>query len=164
MKRHSLCAGGMALVMLAGCANIDGTLTPGGIDGNLPTTGTFVPATTLKISPGYSLTLEQLYMAGLAGVALYLVYQPLAPNWKIQEAVLDGDSYYVRMEAKSFRTGGDGEAMMVLKRRAMELQRSRGFAGYKILDYGEGIESKTPFTHRFSEGIIKLVRADEIKP
>lgn len=151
------------VLLLAGCTQLDGRKFPGGIDGPLPTTGSFVPDTTLKIAPGYELTLEKLYVAGLAGTALYLVYQPLAPNWTIQEAELDGDAYYIRMEAKSFRTGGDGEAMMVLKRRAAELQRKRGFAGYKILDYSEGIESKTPFTQRFSEGIIQLVSADEIR-
>jgi hypothetical protein len=50
--------------------------------------------------------------------------------------------------------------MMILKRRALKLQREKGYTGYRILDYSEGVESSTPFTHRFSEGTIQLVRAD----
>ena len=61
------------------------------------------------------------------------------------------------MRAKSFRTGGDGESGLILRRRALQLQRERGFAGYRIAEYTEGIESSTPFTHRFAEGIIQLV-------
>jgi hypothetical protein len=49
---------------------------------------------------------------------------------------------------------------MILKRRALKLQRENGFTGYRILDYSEGIESSTPFSHRVSEGTIQLVRAE----
>jgi hypothetical protein len=93
------------------------------------------------------------------GGALYLLYDPLAPNWSIEEKVVNDDTYYFSLKAKSFRTGGDGEAMRILKRRAQFLQRERGYASYKILDYSEGIDSSTPLTHRFSEGTIQLVRA-----
>ncbi|MBK7355540.1 hypothetical protein [Propionivibrio sp.] len=87
-----------------------------------------------------------------------MIYDPLAPNWSIEEQMLNEDTYYLSLKAKSFRTGGDGEAMQVLKRRALQLQRERGYAGYRILDYSEGIESSTPLTHRVSEGTIQLVR------
>ena len=55
--------------------------------------------------------------------------------------------------------GGDGEAIQIIKRRAMQLKRDRGFEDFRIVDYSEGIESSTPFTHRYSEGTIQLVRA-----
>jgi len=90
---------------------------------------------------------------------LYIIYDPLAPNWSIKEQALSADTYYLTLRAKSFRTGGDGEAMQVLKRRALQLQRNRGYASYRILDYSEGIESSTPLTHRVSEGTIQLVKA-----
>ena len=90
---------------------------------------------------------------------LYIIYDPLAPNWTIKEKALGSDSYYVSLRAKSFRTGGDGEAIQILKRRAMQLKRQRGFEDYRIVDYSEGIESSTPFTHRYSEGTIQLVKA-----
>ena len=54
----------------------------------------------------------------------------------------------------------DGEAMLVMKRRATQLQHERGYAGYRILDYSEGIQSSTPISQRYSEGVFKLVRAD----
>jgi len=90
---------------------------------------------------------------------LYIIYDPLAPNWTIKEKALGSDSYYVSLRAKSFRTGGDGEAIQILKRRAMQLKHQRGFEDYRIVDYSEGIESSTPFTHRYSEGTIQLVKA-----
>lgn len=91
---------------------------------------------------------------------LYLIYDPFAPNWSVQEQRLNEDTYYLSMRAKSFRTGGDGEAIQILKRRALRLQREKGFTSYRILDYSEGIESSTPFSHRVSEGTIQLVRAE----
>ena len=91
---------------------------------------------------------------------LYIIYDTFAPNWSIEERRLNTDTYYLSLRAKSFRTGGDGEAIQILKRRALQLQRLNGFAAYRILDYSEGIESSTPFTHRVSEGTIQLVRAE----
>ena len=87
------------------------------------------------------------------------VYDPLAPNWRIEEKPLAEDTYYLSMRAKSFRTGGDGEPIQILKRRALRLQREKGYGGYRILNYSEGIESSTPLTHRVSEGIIQLLKA-----
>jgi len=90
---------------------------------------------------------------------LYLIYDPLAPNWTIKERALATDTYHLALRAKSFRTGGDGEAIQIVKRRALQLQREKGYAAYRILDYTEGLESSTPFTHRVSEGTIQLVRS-----
>lgn len=95
---------------------------------------------------------------------LYIIYDPLAPNWSIKERALGKDSYYISLRAKSFRTGGDGEAIQILKRRAIQLKRERGYDDYRIVDYSEGIESSTPFTHRYSEGTIQLVRANNAQP
>lgn len=90
----------------------------------------------------------------------YLFYDPLAPNWEVEEKMLDSHTYHLSMRAKSFRTGGDGEALQILKRRALQLQRERGYSAYRILDYSAGISSNTPFTSRFSEGTIQLVKID----
>lgn len=97
-------------------------------------------------------------------IILYFVYQPFAPNWSVEEARLNEDTYYIRMLAKRFRTGGDGEAMMVLKRRAIQLQHERGYVGYKLIDFVEGVESSTPTAQRYSEGIFRLVKADQSLP
>lgn len=96
---------------------------------------------------------------------LYLIYDPLAPNWTIQERKLNEETYNLSLKAKSYRVGGDGEAMRIIKRRAFFLQQEKGYSSYRILDYSEGVESSTPWTHRVSEDTIQLVRAaGETKP
>ncbi len=89
---------------------------------------------------------------------LYIIYDPLAPNWTIKERALTAETYHLSLRAKHFRIGGDGEAMQILKRRALQLQREYGYSGYRVLDYSEGVESSTPFTYRISEGTIQLVK------
>ena len=88
---------------------------------------------------------------------LYVIYDPLAPNWSIKERPLNADTYHLFLRAKSYRTGGDGEAMQIVRRRAQQLQHEKGYGSYRILDYSEGVESSTPLTHRVSEGTIQLV-------
>lgn len=132
------------------------------LSGSYPRTGALVPDLSLQLTPEIALSAEKI-VAGAAAVGLlYVVYDPLAPNWKIEERSLSGDTYHLSLRAKSFRTGGDGEAMRILKRRALQLQRERGYSGYQIVDYSEGVESSTPFTHRYSEGTVLLVRADSV--
>ncbi|WP_300451265.1 hypothetical protein [Accumulibacter sp.] len=105
-----------------------------------------------------------LQMSAAAAIVAYVIYDPLSPNWTIEEKALNGDTYLLSMRAKSFRIGGDGESGLIIRRRALQLQRERGFAGYRIVNYSEGVESSTPFTHRYAEGTIQLVRADPGKP
>jgi hypothetical protein len=98
---------------------------------------------------------------GLSAVSmglLYIIYDPLAPNWTIKEQALDAETYHFSLRAKYFRTGGDGEAMRIVQRRAQQLQREKGYAAYRLLDYSEGIESATVFSYRVSEGTIQLVK------
>lgn len=131
-----------------------------------PTGGAFIgpliPDGTLQVTPTKAYSFEALGGIALAADLIFIVYDPLAPNWSIKETVINDETYHLALEAKSFRTGGDGESMMILKRRALKLQREKGFSGYRILDYSEGIASSTPFTHRFSEGTIQLVRAETV--
>jgi hypothetical protein len=97
--------------------------------------------------------------AAVAGGLLYFLYDPMAPNWTISERALDdGETYRLSLRAKNFRVGGDGEAMSIIRRRALQLQYEKGYAGYRLTDYSESIESATPFTYRVSEGTIQLVK------
>ncbi len=98
----------------------------------------------------------------LGAAVLYFVYDPLAPNWRLEERSLGSETYHLSLRAKSFRTGGDGEAVQVFKRRALQLQHEGGFSSYRILDYSEGIESSTPLTSRYAEGTIQLVRMESV--
>ncbi len=145
-----------------------------------PTTGELQSQPSLGLSSNAEVSAETLGTAAVGGVLgvhvttlglpgtgavfnsantalLYIIYDPLAPNWTIKERALNSDTYFLSLRAKSFRTGGDGEAIQIVKRRALQLQREKGYAGYRIVDYSEGIESSTPLTHRVSEGTIQLV-------
>jgi hypothetical protein len=88
----------------------------------------------------------------------YLVYDPFAPNWEIQETRLSEDIFLMRLDMKRHSSGGEGEAIHVFKRRAAQLQRELGYDDYHILNYSEGIESATFAAYRVGEGRVQLVR------
>ncbi|MDR3323800.1 MAG: hypothetical protein LBS89_06320 [Zoogloeaceae bacterium] len=92
----------------------------------------------------------------LLGLA-YLVYDPLAPNWEIEETRLKDDVFRFELRMKAHFTGGEGEAMALLKRRAEHLQRELGYHNYRILNYAEGIESRTLASRRYGEARIQLL-------
>jgi hypothetical protein len=151
------------LIGIAGCA------APPKLE-NIPPSGSILPSEgKVQVTSNTSYSYEELALAPIGNWAinqlwnyplnLYFVYQPFAKNWTMEEAVLDPNTYYVRLQAKRFRTGGDGEAMSVLKRRATQIQHEHGFTGYRILDYSEGIESNTIGAQKYSEGIIQFARA-----
>lgn len=98
-----------------------------------------------------------LRLAAAAAALAYVVYDPLAPNWAIEERILDRETYVLSLRAKGFRIGGDGESALIVRRRAAQLQRERGSAGFRIVDFVEGIESSTPVTRRYAEGVIQLI-------
>jgi hypothetical protein len=168
---HPLCVFLLAL-WLSACGTTGSVSTAGGGIYAQPsvelTQNTQVSAETLGAAavlfefghPQKALGLPGKVFNNSTAALLYIIYDPFAPNWTIEENRLTDDTYYLSLRAKSFRTGGDGEAIQILKRRALQLQRAAGFAGYRILDYSESIESSTPFSHRFSEGTIQLVRAE----
>jgi hypothetical protein len=66
-----------------------------------------------------------------AAIVAYVVYDPLGAQLDVEERILDRDTYRLSMRAKSFRTGGDGESGLILRRRALQLQRERGFSSYR---------------------------------
>jgi hypothetical protein len=66
------------------------------------------------------------------------------------------DVFHLELRMKAHFTGGEGEALSVLKRRAASLQQELGYRGYRILDYNEGIESKTVAARRYGAGSIQL--------
>jgi len=142
---------GFLLLGLAGC----GTL---GKDGPLATDSSgseirpLIPNRSLQISKSLSIPLEGLAL----GVALYLVVDPLSPNWQVEESRIAADRFRIALRRKLFSSGGDGEASQVFNRRAEQLARDHGHAGYTILEFSEGIESALPVAQRVSSGVIRL--------
>lgn len=133
----------------AGCSSLDRSLPSA--------TSSIIPDTRLRLTPGYITTPEKLiYFAGAAYVA-YLVLDPMAPNWEIEEAKLSDDTYFLGMKKMRTRAGGEGEARMVFRRRAEQLARAGGFAGYNIVSYSEGIQSNL-IAQRVGEGVVQLRR------
>lgn len=146
-------------LLLAGCGLLGACSA---INGTYPRSSPILPDAGIRLTTGTTITFEQVLGVGIAGALIYVVYDPLAPNWTIEEQALNPDTYALALRAKSFRIGGDGESMQIFKRRAQQLQREKGYAAYRILDYSEAIDSGTPFTHRTSQGIIQLVGAGAV--
>ncbi|MBU1364300.1 MAG: hypothetical protein KKE51_10800 [Gammaproteobacteria bacterium] len=134
----------VAAVCLAGCG-----------------TSPLIPNETIQLTAKTGISLSSLATVAVVGAAIYLVYDPLAPNWEIEESRLSPDVYRFSMKMKRYHTGGAGESVQILKRRASQLQYENGFASYQILEYTEGIDSQTIGARRMAEGTIRLVQRQE---
>lgn len=136
-------------VALAGCSSTGSTASP------------LIPNKAIQLTAKTSVSLATLATVAVVAAAIYVVYDPLAPNWEIEESRLNEDTYRFSLKMKRYHTGGSGESMQILKRRAGTLQHEQGFSGYQILEYTEGIESQTIGARRVAEGTIKLVQRQE---
>ena len=123
--------------------------------GSISTTST---STSSLLSPSFNVSMESLAATLIMGAVIRIVYDPLAPNWEIQEEKLTEDSYRLDLRMKRYHTGGGGEPMQVLKRHAVKLKREQGYGDYQLIEYTEGIDSKTLGAQRVAEGTIKLVQ------
>jgi hypothetical protein len=89
--------------------------------------------------------------------AVYLFYDPLAPNWEITETRIDDRIFHLSLEMKRFNTGGDGDALMIVKRRARQLQQLAGMGSYKIQSLDQRIDSQTIGARRYAEAVVVLL-------
>jgi len=138
-------------LMVVACATLVGCSSTG--NGS-----SLIPNKTLQLTANTSVSLASLAAAAVVGAAIYVVYDPLAPNWEIEESQLNEDTYRLSLKMKRFHTGGAGESIQILKRRATQLQYEQGFGGYQILEYTEGIDSQTIGARRVGEGVIRMVQ------
>lgn len=158
LARSLLRHGHLALLvgLLSSCANYP---APGSLDGNVPDKGPLIPNAILNIGPTTTYPLEKLvYWGGYVGVA-YLLLDPFAPNWEIQEARLPENHIHFQLAMKRYYAGGAGEARVVFHRRAKELVRAGGFASYDVVEYSEGMESSLFGAQRTVEGVVRLNKA-----
>lgn len=136
-------------VILSGCTSASKTALP------------IIPDKAIQLTAKTSLKLSTLATGLVVAAAIYVVYDPLAPNWEIEESRLNEDTYRFSLKMKRYHTGGAGESIQIFKRRASQLQYEQGFANYQILEYTEGIDSQTLGARRMAEGTIKLVQREQ---
>lgn len=131
---------------------------PTSLSGPLPAQGPLVPDTTLNLTPSLAISLEKLVFWGAYAGAAYLILDPLAPNWEIEQAAFPDSHYHFSLKMKRFYAGGAGESRMVFHKRAKELMRQGGYDAYQVLEYTEGMESSVLGSQRVSQGVIRLSR------
>lgn len=133
---------GLATLLLAGCA-----ATP-------KDWGLGAAVAAVASDAGY------LTMPPLAGAAVvYLVMDPFAPNWTIEEVQTAEGRYRLALRLKDLHSGGEGEARQVFLRRAAQLALQPGYGGYELTGWQEGVESSRPFARRVAFGEIRLLAA-----
>ncbi|HEX6733255.1 MAG TPA: hypothetical protein VF096_00465 [Azonexus sp.] len=141
--------------LLAAALAVGGCSSPGS------TPDPLIPDKVIHLTSETSIKLSSLANAVVVAAAIYFIYDPLAPNWEIEEARLNDTTYRLSMKMKRYHTGGTGESIQLLKRRASQLQYSNGFHSYQILEYTEGIDSQTLGARRVAEGVIRLVQQQQ---
>jgi hypothetical protein len=77
-------------------------------------------------------------------------------NWYVEISPLGDKAYEFQLKTWVMRSGGEGEAMMILKRRAEKMRRELGASTYRIQDYQSGIQSTYPTTQRFVYAIVEF--------
>ena len=77
-------------------------------------------------------------------------------NWYVEISPLGDRAYEFQLKTWVMRSGGEGEAMMILKRRAEKMRRELGASSYRIQDYQTGIQSTYPTTQRFVYAIVEF--------
>lgn len=97
------------------------------------------------------------YTAG--ALIAYAIYDPFAPTWNIQVTELEPDLRQLDLTMKRLVTGGEGEARQTFVRNARRLALDKGYAGFDIVRYEEGMDSSRPFARRVASGEIRLVRS-----
>lgn len=139
---------------IAACAGV--ALLPGcaSIPGNSPS---LIPNRAVTLSRSVSVPLDALALAAGA----FVVIDPLAPNWRIERWELGADRYAFALVKKRFTTGGDGEAMPVLRRDIERLVADKGYAGFQILEFAEGIDSAVPIAQRVARAVVQFAASPQ---
>jgi hypothetical protein len=136
--------------LLAGCSSGGSSSSGSG--------SSLIPNKSIQLTAKHAVSLSTLATGALIVGAIYVIYDPLAPNWEIEETRLAEDTFRFSMKMKRYHTGGSGESIQVLKRRAGQLQAELGYSAYVLMEYTEGIDSQTLGARRTAEGTIRLVQ------
>lgn len=167
-QRRLLYVSAMAMLM-AGCAQNPTAVDATGVGGKTSealakaTTkiigGPLIPDTTVQLGPSVAYPLEKLVYWGIWVGAAWLILDPLAPNWEIEEARLPENHVHFQMSMKRYYAGGAGEARALFNRRAKALVREGGYSGYEVVEYSEALDSSVLGSKRTAEGVIRLSKS-----
>ena len=149
MMRRLRLPAALAVLALAGCSTTGSSTSP------------LIPDKKLQLTANTHITLSRIVTAAVVLGAINFIYDPLAPNWEIEETRVDADTFRFALRMKRYHTGGAGESMQVVRRRAAQLQNDLGYGGYQIFEYSEGIDSKTLGTQRVADGTVRLLQRQE---
>lgn len=142
----------VGLTLLAGCGSWE---IPRRLQGTLPKTGV-VPEAIIKLTPSMAVPLEKLVFWGAYAGTAYLILDPLAPNWEIEEAKFPEERYHMSLRMKRIYAGGAGEARAIFHGRARRLAEESGFSGYEVIEYSEAMESSVLGSQRTATGVVRL--------
>jgi hypothetical protein len=154
-QRRLLLAALAGLLSGCGAMNYPG---PSALDGNFPAQGPILPDTALNLTKSVQVPLEKIVNWGLYAGAAWLILDPLAPNWEIEQASFPERHFHLSLKMKRVYAGGAGEARVVFHQRAKDLMRQNGFDSYAVVEYSEGLESSILGSQRVARGVIQLVR------
>lgn len=118
--------------------------------------GPLLPDANVVLGPSVSYPLEKLVYWGVYVGAAWLILDPLAPNWQIEEAQLPDNHVHLSLSMKRYYAGGAGEARAIFHRRAKELMRAGGYTGYEVVEYEEGINSSLLGAQRTAAGVVRF--------
>ena len=140
-RQIATAVGAGAVALVAGCQSTDGP------------SPVLIPNEELVLSRSVSIPADVMTL----GVSIYLAVDPLAPNWRIEQADLGDNRYAFALKRKRFTSGGDGEAMQVFRRRVEQLARERGYGSFEVLAFTEGVDSSFPIVaQRVSHGVVQF--------
>ena len=146
------------LASVAGCGTLGDYPGVSSLSGALPAQGPLVPDTSLNLTSQVQIPLEKIVAWGLYAGAAWLILDPLAPNWEIEQASFPDRHYHLSLRMKRVYAGGAGEARVVFHQRAKDLMRQNGYDSYAVVEYSEGLESSVLGSQRVAQGVIQLAR------
>jgi hypothetical protein len=139
-RRHLLACG--AVAVLGACTTTDGPS---------PVT---IPNRSPEVSHSLSIPADTIVL----DASIFVIVDPLAPNWQIEQRDLGDGRYAITLKKKRFTTGGDGESRQVLRRWVDKLTREQDFSSHQVLEFSEGIVSNVLIAQRVATSIVQFSR------
>lgn len=141
-RRFRLAGACLGALLLSACASVDGP------------SPVLIPNKALELSRSVTIPADTIALAAVA----YVIIDPLAPTWRVEQYDLGGGRYRIALRKKRFSSGGDGESQQIFRRRIDQITREQGFASFAVLEFSEGIESHMPIAQRVSHGVVQFAR------